>query len=34
MFDLTITDNHAGENSRMTKTDIGVVKDSMRNIVD
>jgi light-regulated signal transduction histidine kinase (bacteriophytochrome) len=33
MFDLTITDNHDGENSRITKTENGVVKDSMRNIV-
>jgi light-regulated signal transduction histidine kinase (bacteriophytochrome) len=33
MFDLTITDNHDGENSRMPKIDNGVVKESMRNIV-
>jgi K+-sensing histidine kinase KdpD len=33
MFDLTVTDNNAGENSRITKFDIGIVKDTMRNIV-
>jgi signal transduction histidine kinase len=33
MFDLTITDNNAGENSRMTQFDTGIVKDSLRNIV-
>ena len=33
MFDLTVTDNSAGENSRMTKYDTGIVKDSMKNIV-
>ena len=33
MFDLTVTDNSAGENSRMKKFDPGIVKDSMRNIV-
>jgi len=33
MFDLSITDNKAGENSRMPKSDNGFVKDSMRNIV-
>jgi signal transduction histidine kinase len=33
MFDLTVTDNSAGENSRITKFDTGIVKDSMRNIV-
>jgi signal transduction histidine kinase len=33
MFDLTVTDNHGGENSRMIKCDTGIVKDSMKNIV-
>ena len=33
MFDLTVTDNNTGENSRMTKFDPGIVKESMRNIV-
>jgi light-regulated signal transduction histidine kinase (bacteriophytochrome) len=33
MFDLTVTDNNAGENSGMTKHDTGIVKDSLRNIV-
>ena len=33
MFDLTVTDNSAGENSRITKFDPGIVKESMRNIV-
>jgi K+-sensing histidine kinase KdpD len=33
MFDLTVTDNNAGENSRITKFDTGIVKDSLRNIV-
>ena len=33
MFDLTVTDNSAGENSRMNKFDTGIVKDSLRNIV-
>jgi K+-sensing histidine kinase KdpD len=33
MFDLTVTDNNAGENPGMIKFDPGVVRDSMRNIV-
>ena len=33
MFDLSITDNNARENSRMPKCENGKVKDSMRNIV-
>jgi K+-sensing histidine kinase KdpD len=32
MFDLSITDNSAGENSRINKFDPGVVKDQLRNI--
>ncbi len=33
MFDLTVIDNNAGENSRMPKFDPGIVKDSLRNTV-
>jgi signal transduction histidine kinase len=33
MFDLTVTDNNTGENSRIAKFDSGIVKDSLRNIV-
>jgi signal transduction histidine kinase len=33
MFDLTVTDNSAGENSRIRKFDPGIVKDSMQNLV-
>jgi light-regulated signal transduction histidine kinase (bacteriophytochrome) len=33
MFDLTINENNAGENSRVTKLDTGIVKDLLRNIV-
>jgi K+-sensing histidine kinase KdpD len=33
MFDLTVIDNNAGENSRITKFDTGIVKDALRNIV-
>ena len=33
MFDLTVTDNNGGENSRMNKCDTGIVKDSLKNIV-
>jgi signal transduction histidine kinase len=33
MFDLTVTDNNAGENSRIAKFDSGIVKDPLRNIV-
>jgi len=33
MFDLTVTDNNTGENSRLAKFGAGKVKDSMKNIV-
>lgn len=33
MFDLTVTDNNAGENSGMTKFDPGIMRESLRNIV-
>ena len=33
MFDMTVIDNNAGENSRITKFDTGIVKDALRNIV-
>jgi signal transduction histidine kinase len=33
MFDLTVTDNNTGENSRIAKFDSGIVKDPLRNIV-
>jgi len=33
MFDLTVTDNHTGENSRIMKLDPGIVKDSLKNIL-
>ena len=32
MFDLTIADHNAGENSRINKFDAGLAKDSVRNI--
>jgi K+-sensing histidine kinase KdpD len=33
MFDMTVSNNSGGENSRMTKSDTGSVKDSLKNIV-
>ena len=33
MFDMTVSNNSGGENSRMTKSDTGNVKDSLKNIV-
>jgi signal transduction histidine kinase len=33
MFDMTVSNNSGGENSRRTKCDTGIVKDSLKNIV-
>jgi len=33
MFDLTYTDNNSGENTRRTKVDTGIGKDSLKNVV-
>ena len=33
MFDMTVSNNSGGENSRMKKCDTGIVKDSLKNIV-